>query len=109
MSPGQRVEWIDIIVEVSPRAPSGLDPGYIGTVAHLAGHGVTLQEVQELCCWGNPSATAWRDDPGRGPTLIVRGATSAGRRLVCFLKLDVPVADRSGLAAYTVKTAYEEK
>lgn len=87
-----RTVWISFLIE---RPPSSR---YEGSREHIARHGVTWQEVEQACLYGQPDETRW----ARG-RLLVRGRTLGGRPLFCVL---APVSGDS--EAYAVVTAYEE-
>ena len=91
------VVWVGYLL---PLPASG---AYEGTEAHLAGHQVTLREVEQVCLYNNSDSTEWNDHPTRGRRLYVRGTTNGGRPLFCVL-LPLPYPDD----AYAVITAYEE-
>lgn len=67
-------------------------------------HGVTADEVHEVCYDRRRHEARWHNDPVHGRRLLVKGATSTGRRLKIILH---PVDRDQG--KWRLKTAIAEK
>lgn len=52
-------------------------------IDHVANHGVTAQEVEQVC-FGNPLVERAKSQ-GENPVYYVRGRTDAGRYLLCII------------------------
>jgi uncharacterized protein len=52
-------------------------------IEHIARHGVTPEEVEEVC-WGKPSVRRAKSE-GENPVYYVLGQTAAGRYLFCVV------------------------